>query len=86
MSPMTAEEKRERERLALEAARLTNDSTLKTALDRIRQQAVEALIAADATDSAAIIRHQAKVTICDDFMAELKTMIELQAIETRFPN
>ena len=83
---MTAEEKRERERLALEAARLTTDSTLLTAIDRIRQQAVDALIAADATDSAAIIRQQAKVTICDDFMAELKTMIELQAIETRFPN
>lgn len=72
---------RERERLALEAARLTNDDTLLTAIARVRKNAVDALIMADATVTADIIRFQTKVTVCDEFMAELETMIQLQTIE-----
>jgi hypothetical protein len=79
---MTDAEKREQERLALEASRLTNDETLKVAVARIRQGAVDALITADPTVTADIIRFQAKVTVCDEFMAELDTMIQLHAIET----
>lgn len=74
--------KRERERLALEASRLLSDDTLIHALAAIRQSAVDKLISADATDTAAIIRQQARVTVCDEFMAELQTMITMQAIET----
>lgn len=78
---MTDQDKRERQRLALEAARLTSDETLITALSRIRQNAVEALISADATIPTDIVRLQAKVIVCDEFMAELGTMIQLQSIE-----
>lgn len=74
--------KREIERLALEAVRLKNDETLKTALANIRSNAVDALIKADATNHADIIRFQTKVTVCDEFMGELETMIQLQTIET----
>ena len=76
------QEKRERQRMALEATRLTNDETLIKALAFVRQAAVDALIRADATIPTDIVRLQAKVTVCDEFMAELKTMIELQVIET----
>lgn len=79
---MSPEDKREQERLALEAVRLTSDQTLTVALSRVRQSAVDALIAADPTVTADIIRFQTKVTVCDEFMAELGTMIQLQAIET----
>jgi hypothetical protein len=75
-------EKRERERLALEATRLKNDDTLIRALAIVRQRAVDALIAADPTNHADIIRHQERVKLCDQFMAELETMITMQAIET----
>lgn len=75
--------KHERERLALEAVRLTHDETLLTALSRVRQTAVDALIAADAANTADVIRFQTKVIVCDEFMAELSTMIDLQTIETR---
>lgn len=75
-------EKRERERLAQEAVRLKKDDTLIRALASIRQRAVDALIAADATDHADIIRQQERVRVCDDFMAELEMMITMQAIET----
>lgn len=74
--------KRERERLALEAARLKKDETLNRALADVRQKAVDALIAADPTNHANIIRHQERVKICDEFMAELEMMITMQAIET----
>jgi hypothetical protein len=74
--------KRERARLALEADRLSRDETLLTALATVRQNAVDALIGADATVTADIIRFQTKVTVCDEFMSELKTMVELQIIET----
>lgn len=74
--------KREIERLALEAARLKNDETLKIALANIRSSAVDALIKADATKTADVIRFQAKVQVCDEFMGELETMIQLQTIET----
>lgn len=74
--------RRERERLALEAARLKNDETLTRALATVRQRAVDALINADATDTAAIITQQATVKVCDDFMGELETMITMQSIET----
>lgn len=74
--------KRERERLALEAARLKKDDTLIHALANVRQRAVDALIAADATNPADIIRQQATVKVCDEFMAELEMMITMQAIET----
>lgn len=78
---MTPEEKNERQRLALEAARLIKDETLLTALSRVRQSAVDALIRADATITADVIRFQTKVTVCDEFMAELDTMIQLQAVD-----
>lgn len=75
-------EKRERERLALEAARLKKDETLTIALANVRQRAVDALIAADPTQTADIIRQQERVKVCDEFMAELEMMITMQAIET----
>jgi plasmid maintenance system antidote protein VapI len=78
---VTPEEKLERQRLALEAKRLTTDETLISALSRVRQNAVDALIRADATITADIIRFQTKVTVCDEFLTELATMIELQSVE-----
>lgn len=79
------EQARERERLALEAKRLTSDPTLMKALATVRQNAVEALLRADATVTADIIRFQTKVTVCDEFMSELSTMITLQDIEANRP-
>lgn len=73
--------KQERERLALEAKRLINDQTLKTALSNIRQSAVDKLISADPTNTAEVIRYQEKTKICDEFMAELQSMIDQQTIE-----
>lgn len=82
MADLSAE-KLERQRLALEAERLTKDETLLRALANVRQNAIEALIKADATNTADVIRQQARVSVCDDFMGELKTMIQLQSIENR---
>ena len=78
-------EARERERLAQEARRLISDPTLIKALANVRQNAVDALIRADATVTADIIRFQTKVTVCDEFMSELTTMITLQDIEANRP-
>ena len=78
-------EARERERLALEAKRLIKDDTLLKALANVRQNAVDALLRADATVTADIIRFQTKVTVCDEFMSELSTMITLQDIEANRP-
>lgn len=76
---MTAEdEKRERKRLALEAERLIKDETLLKVLADIRQEAVDLLLSADAANTAAIIRCQAQAIVCDEFMAKLKSMIDLQ--------
>lgn len=74
-------DKRERERLALEAQRLTNDETLKTALTNIRKEAVNALISADANKITDVVRLQAKVSVCDEFMAELENMILLKSLD-----
>lgn len=73
---------RERERLAMEAKRLTNDLTLIKALEAIRQTAVDRLVKADASIMADVMRHQAVVKVCDDFMVELETMIQVHSIET----
>jgi len=78
-----AQIKRERERLALEAKRLTNDETLLVALANVRSNAIDALISADPQIMADVIRFQTKVQVCDEFMDELSTMIDLQTIETR---
>jgi hypothetical protein len=78
-------EARERERLAQEAKRLTTDTTLTKALATVRQNAVDALLKADPTITADIIRFQTKVTVCDEFMSELSTMITLQDIEADRP-
>jgi hypothetical protein len=75
--------KREQQRLALEADRLIHDETLITALERVRQSAVDALIRVDADKPTDVVRLQAKVMVCDEFMTELKTMVELQVIENR---
>lgn len=82
MADPTAE-KLERQRLAQEAERLIKDDTLIRALAKVRQSAIEALIRADATNTADVIRQQARVSVCDEFMGELKTMIQLQSIENR---
>lgn len=74
--------RRERERNALEAARLIKDETLKTALANVRQSAVDALIRADVTNQADVIRQQERVKVCDEFMAELEMMITMHAIDT----
>jgi hypothetical protein len=76
---------RERERLALEAKRLTTDDTLLKALGAVRATAIDALLRADATNTADIIRFQTKVAVCDEFMSELSTMITLQDIEANRP-
>jgi len=75
--------KRERERLALEAKRLTADETLILAIANIRKTAVDALIAADANKITDVVRLQAKVSVCDEFMSELDQMITLQNIEEK---
>ncbi len=75
--------KRERERLALEAKRLTADETLILAIANIRKTAVDALIAADANKITDVVRLQAKVSVCDEFMSELEQMITLQNIEEK---
>lgn len=76
------EDRRERERLALEAARLIKDDTLLKALSRVRQNAVDALIRADANSPTDVVRLQAKVMVCDEFMDELRVMIDVHSIDT----
>lgn len=73
--------RRDRERAALEAARLIKDETLIRALASIRQKAVDALIGADATEPTAVVRQQERVKVCDEFMSELEMMITMHAIE-----
>lgn len=75
--------KHERQRLSLEAARLKSDETLIHALANIRKAAVDALIAADANKITDVVRLQAKVSVCDEFMSELEQMITLQNIEEK---
>jgi hypothetical protein len=82
---MTPEEIRERERLALEAKRLVKDDTLLKALANVRQGAIDALLRADPTITSDVIRFQTKVTVCDEFMSELETMITMQDIEANRP-
>lgn len=61
--------------LRLEAQRLSSDETLKLALSNMRKLALESLATADPFDAQAILKHQARIFACDEFISELGMMI-----------
>ncbi len=72
-----------KEYLAKEAERLLRDDVLAHAVEAVRAAAVDALIAADATKIHDVVRLQAKIAVCDEFMAELESAVLSQAISAR---
>ena len=68
---------------AKEAARLLSDDVLLEAIKRVRTSAIDALLRADANKISDVVRLQAKVSVCDDIMGELDTMIQVHLIDTR---
>lgn len=60
---------------AKEAERLSNDDTLKMALDEMRQEALGDLVSVDADNKTMILRLQARVVAIDEFRSSLHAMI-----------
>ena len=73
----------DREHLAKEAERLLRDEVLREAVGRVRGAAVDALIRADATQAHEVVRLQAKIAVCDEFLDELRDMVLQQSMATR---
>lgn len=69
--------------LAKEAERLSKDPVLLQAIINIRSMAIEALVKADPNKITDVARLQAKVTVCDEFMSELRQMVEAVKVKTR---
>lgn len=66
----------DKEFLAREAARLRDDPVFSEALAHIRDDAVERIIQADASDTAKITELQALARACDRLPSELEAMIQ----------
>lgn len=60
---------------AKEADRLLADTTLKKALDDVRQNALEALATANADDTTMILRMQGYIAAVDDIRSQLRLMV-----------
>lgn len=58
-----------------EAERLSKDPILIEAIDKIRAQAMEAIVKADVTKPHEILALQERVKVCDAFTTTLKAMI-----------
>jgi hypothetical protein len=64
-----------KEQLAAEAQRIKENEALQYALSYMRQDALERLVLAPATDAEAIRDHQARVRVVDDFLARIEAII-----------
>jgi hypothetical protein len=64
-----------KEQLAAEAQRIKDNEALQYALSYMRQDALERLVLAPATDAEAIRDHQARVRVVDDFLARIEATI-----------
>ena len=60
---------------AKEAERLLRDDTLNLVLDKLRKEAIEDLIAADAADQTSILRLQQRVEAIDGIRSTLTSMV-----------
>lgn len=69
--------------LAKEAERLSKDPVLLQALSTIKSTAISALVKADPNKVTDVARLQAKVTVCDEFMSELRQMVEAVKVKPR---
>jgi hypothetical protein len=60
---------------AREAERLLRDDTLNFVLDKLRKEAIEDLIAADAADQTSILRLQQRVEAIDGIRSTFTSMV-----------
>lgn len=71
------------DQIAQQAMSLRDNEAFQAALDGIRNDALDALIRADATDAPAINKHQATVRVVDNLRADLDGFIRMGQPKTK---
>lgn len=71
------------DQIAQRAMSLRDNEAFQAALDGIRNDALDALIRADATDAPAINKHQATVRVVDNLRADLDGFIRMGQPKTK---